>query len=172
VSNVSTSGFRVTWSPSKDNVAVTGYNVYRNGTYVGSVTSNSAVFSGLKHSTMYRIQVLAHDVRMNKSVRSTELIVRTLALADTIAPTVPSGLVVSNLTKNGFRVTWNASKDNVGVRGYNVYRNGKYVTAVTGRAITFSGMKADTIYKIQVLAFDQRMNKSARSRELQVKTLR
>jgi chitodextrinase len=170
-SSITTSGFRLAWSPATDNVGVTGYNVYRNGAYVFSVSQSSAVFSGLAPNSVYKVQVLAYDVRMNKSARSAELTVKTLALPDKTAPSVPNGLVASNVTKSGFRVTWNASSDNVGVTGYNVYRNGVYILTVAGRTVTWSGLKANTVYKVQVLAFDKVMNKSVRSAELSVKTL-
>ena len=46
-------GFTLTWSPSTDNVGVTGYNVYLNGTRVTTVTTSSYAFAGLTCGTTY-----------------------------------------------------------------------------------------------------------------------
>jgi chitin-binding protein len=72
----------------------------------------------------------------------------------------------------GFRVTWNASTDNVGVTGYNIYRNGAYIATVVGttRAYAFSGLVANTTYSITVLAYDAAKNRSSLSVPLHVTT--
>jgi subtilisin family serine protease len=171
--NITTTGFRVSWAVSTDNVAVTGYNVYRNGAYVASVTSPAYTFTGLVAGTTYNITVLAYDASRNRSTLSSALSVMTtpLVTVDTQAPTRPANLVSSNLTSNGFKVTWTASTDNVKVTGYNVYRNGTYVASVTSPAYTFSGLAANTTYQITVLAYDAAKNRSALSTALSVKTL-
>ena len=53
----------VNWSASSDNVAVTGYKIFRGGTQVGSVNSPNLTFadSGLLPSTAYTYTVLAYD---------------------------------------------------------------------------------------------------------------
>jgi chitodextrinase len=170
-SNLTSSGFRVTWSPSTDNVSVTGYNVYRNGTYVASVTSPAYTFSGLAANTSYQITVLAYDAAKNRSALSAALSVKTLlAGADVSPPTAPTNLIASSITTTGFRLSWTASTDNVRVAGYNVYRNGVYVASVTGTSYTFSGLLANTTYNITVLAYDDAKNRSALSTALAVKT--
>jgi chitodextrinase len=170
-SNVTTSGFRVSWSASTDNVGVSGYNVYRNGSYVASVTGTNYTFSGLAAGTTHAVTVLAYDAAKNRSALSAALSVKTGSLGpDTTAPSTPQGLVSSNVTTSGFRVSWSASTDNVGVSGYNVYRNGTYVATVTGTFYTFSGLLANTTYNVTVLAIDAAKNRSALSAPLSVKT--
>ena len=44
--------------------------------------------------------------------------------ADTTPPSAPTGLAASNVTQSGLDLSWNSSSDNVGVTGYDVYRNG------------------------------------------------
>jgi chitodextrinase/glycosidase len=170
-SNVKTSGFRVSWTASTDNVGVTGYNVYRNGAYVATVTSPSYTFSGLVAGTTYSVTVLAYDAAKNRSVLSAPLLVSTSSSgADTTAPTTPTNLASSNVTTSGFRVSWTASTDNVGVTGYNVYRNGAYVATVTSPSYTFSGLVAGTSYSVTVLAYDAAKNRSVLSAPLTVST--
>jgi chitodextrinase len=117
------------------------------------------------------VTVLAFDATKNRSALSVALSVKTGSLGpDTTAPSTPQGLVSSNVTTSGFRVSWNASTDNVGVSGYNVYRNGTYVATVTGIFYTFSGLLANTTYNVTVMAIDAAKNRSALSAPLSVKT--
>jgi chitodextrinase len=170
--NVTTSGFTLTWAAATDNVGVTGYNIYRNGTYVTTIATRSYVFTGLAANTTYNITILAMDAAKNRSALSAPLSVKTLSAGpDTAAPSVPSGLLAANITTSGFTVTWNASTDNVGVTGYNIYRNGTYVTTTAIRNYVFTGLAANTTYSITILAMDAAKNRSALSAPLSVKTL-
>jgi chitodextrinase len=65
------------WTPSTDDVSVTGYNVYRNGTQVGTSTSTAYTDSGLTASTAYAYTVSAYDSAGLTSAQSTALNVTT-----------------------------------------------------------------------------------------------
>ncbi|PKW09760.1 Chitinase [Streptomyces sp. 1222.5] len=68
------------------------------------------------------------------------------------APTVPAapgGLTVSGTTSSSVSLSWSAVS---GATGYNVYRNGTKVTAVTGTSATVTGLAASTSYPFQVTA--------------------
>jgi chitodextrinase len=54
-------------------------------------------------------------------------------LTDTQAPTVPTNVQVLAQSQTSIQVTWTASTDNVGVRGYKVYRNGGQVGTVASK---------------------------------------
>ena len=56
---------KLTWNAASDNVGVTGYNVFRNGTQVGTSTSTSYTDSGLTASTAYSYTVKARDAAGN-----------------------------------------------------------------------------------------------------------
>lgn len=58
--------------------------------------------------------------------------------ADTVAPTPPTNLRISNLTCNSATLTWSASTDNVGVTAYDVYHDGQHMTRVSGSTLTAS----------------------------------
>jgi chitodextrinase len=171
-SSITSSGFKVSWNASTDNVGVAGYNIYLNGSYVRTVGATSTSFTGLLPSTAYTVRVLAYDAAKNKSAQSLAISVTTVSstTVDTIAPTVPTGLVSSNVYVSGFKVSWNASTDNVAVMGYNVYLNGAYVKTVSGRTVTLSGLAPSVIYSVRVLAYDAAKNKSAQSAALTVTT--
>ncbi|AYC38876.1 chitinase [Streptomyces griseorubiginosus] len=68
------------------------------------------------------------------------------------APTVPAtpgGLTVSGTSSSSVSLAWNAVS---GATGYNVYRDGTKVTAVTGTSATVTGLAASTSYGFQVTA--------------------
>ncbi len=62
----------LTWSASSDNIAVTGYGLYRNGVAVGTTTAStrSYSFSGLVCGTSYSFGVDAFDAVGNRSLRA------------------------------------------------------------------------------------------------------
>ncbi len=78
-SSVTTTGVTLSWSPSSDNVGVTGYNVFINGAQVTSVNSTSYTDSALSASTIYSYTVSAYDAAGNQSLQSTPLSVTTLS---------------------------------------------------------------------------------------------
>lgn len=89
---------------------------------------------------------------------------------DTVDPTAPTNLTASAITTTGFSVDWDASTDNVGVTGYDVYRDGTLAGSVTVTTANISGLTADTAYSITVTARDAVGNISAESVPLVVTT--
>ena len=80
---------------------------------------------------------------------------------DTEAPTMPKNIEVKNITENTADISWKASKDNVGVVGYEVY-NGATLLATVADGITtkITGLIAGTEYELSIRAFDKSGNKS------------
>ena len=70
VSSTTSSSVALSWSASTDNVGVTGYRVYRDGTLVGSPSSTSFTDTGLAASTTYSYTVKAIDAAGNLSAAS------------------------------------------------------------------------------------------------------
>ncbi|MFD5559419.1 carbohydrate binding domain-containing protein [Kitasatospora griseola] len=90
--------------------------------------------------------------------------------ADTQAPTAPTSLVATATAATQVSLSWGASTDNVGVTGYDVYRNGTLATTVTGTTATVTGLTASTAYTFTVKAHDAAGNASAASNSLAVTT--
>ncbi|MER8236336.1 discoidin domain-containing protein [Streptomyces sp. NPDC094049] len=65
------------WNTSTDNTGVTGYDVFRDGTFAGTTTSTSYTDSGLTGSTTYSYTVKARDAAGNTSAGSAALTVTT-----------------------------------------------------------------------------------------------
>ncbi|MFE5601455.1 chitinase [Streptomyces coelicoflavus] len=68
---------------------------------------------------------------------------------DPTVPSAPAGLSVSGTTPNSASLAWNTVS---GATGYNIYRDGTKVTAVTGTSATVTGLAASTSYSFQVTA--------------------
>ena len=84
---VSSSQINLSWTASTDNVGVTGYKIYRNGTQVGTSATNSYSDTGLTASTAYTYTVSAYDAAGNNSAQSTSI--NTMTLASSTSSTCP-----------------------------------------------------------------------------------
>jgi chitodextrinase len=82
---------------------------------------------------------------------------------DTTPPSVPTNLHVTGTTSSSASLAWNASTDNVGVTGYDVFRDGALATTVTGTSATVGGLAASTTYQFTVRARDGAGNVSNQS---------
>jgi len=162
---VSSSQINLSWSASTDNVAVTGYQVLRNGTLLtslGNVTTYQD--TGLAATTTYTYRVRALDAAGNVSSLSTAASATTLAAADTTAPTTPTGLTANAVSSSQINLSWSASTDNVAVTGYRVYRNGVFLVTL-GNVTTYqsTGLNSSTTYSYNVDAIDAAGNASGTS---------
>src|SRR6266576_2304944 len=68
---------------------------------------------------------------------SPQLVVETSTSNDTEAPSTPTGLAANAASPTRIDLSWNASTDNVGVTGYDVYRDGQPtpLTTVPGSSL-------------------------------------
>jgi len=162
-SSVTQSALTLNWTASTDNVGVTGYNVYQDGSTIGTVTGTSANVTGLVASTSYAFTVTATDAAGNESAVSNTANVTTQAAVDTQAPTVPTGLASSSVTETTLTLSWSASSDNVGVTGYDVYQGASNLGTVSGTSANITGLTASTAYTFTVRARDAAGNISAAS---------
>ncbi|EMK2596357.1 M60 family metallopeptidase [Bacillus cereus] len=89
---------------------------------------------------------------------------------DTEAPTQPQGLYASNLTSNSVELKWNPSTDNVGVKEYQVLRDGQLIQTVQGTTFTDQNLTVNKEYKYAVKAVNAAGNTSIQSEILLVKT--
>ncbi|MGW6278993.1 discoidin domain-containing protein [Kribbella sp. NPDC055071] len=86
------------------------------------------------------------------------------ATGDTQAPTAPGGLAFTEPGAGQIRLTWNASTDNVGVTGYDVYANGQLRTSLAGNVLTYTdNQPASASVSYYVRAKDAAGNQSPNS---------
>ncbi|WP_435260989.1 GEVED domain-containing protein [Tenacibaculum sp. nBUS_03] len=94
-SSISQTTLTLNWTASTDNVGVTGYDVYRGSTKIGSTTTATSYnVTGLTANTGYTFSVKAQDAAGNVSSSSNVVNVTTL------------GTVVSYCDSKGTRVTY------------------------------------------------------------------
>ncbi|MDH7446538.1 reprolysin-like metallopeptidase [Aquimarina sp. 2201CG14-23] len=66
-SNTTTTATDLSWNASTDNIAVTGYDVYRGNTVIATVAGTSYTATGLSPDTAYSFRVKAKDAAGNES---------------------------------------------------------------------------------------------------------
>ena len=134
---------RLTWNASTDNVGVTGYDIYANGTLRTSVAGNVLTYTDTQPgSATVSYFVRAKDAAGNQSPNS-NTVTRQGSSGDTQAPTAPGNLAFTQPGSGQIRLTWNASTDNVGVTGYDIYANSALRASVNGSTLTYTDNQPD-----------------------------
>ncbi|MGH2688226.1 MAG: NEW3 domain-containing protein, partial [Actinomycetota bacterium] len=103
----------------------------------------------------------AHDASASGSYQVTELI------RDETAPTMPTDLGVSGRWRQA-QLSWTASRDDVGVAGYAVVRDGRVVGFTDGTGYADGPLERGRSYVYSVWAFDAAGNQSPESAPLEV----
>ena len=160
---ITSTSVSLTWTASTDSSGVSSYQVFRNGTQVGTTTTAKYTDQGLSPSTTYSYSVDALDAAGNISSKSASLNVTTAAVANNTPPSVPANLGVSSVTSSSVALKWSASTDANGVAGYHVFRNGAQAGSTASVSYTDSGLAASTTYNYTVSAYDSAGNTSALS---------
>ena len=90
--------------------------------------------------------------------------------SDSEAPSVPAGLSSSDITETSFTLSWTASTDNVGVTGYEVFKDGVSIGTTSSTSMDVTGLTCGTTYAMTVRAQDAVPNWSAQSTASNVAT--
>ncbi|MFD2673068.1 carbohydrate binding domain-containing protein [Marinicrinis sediminis] len=247
------------WSPSSDNVAVTGYEVYRDGALIATTTGVGYTDGTVASDTTYSYTIKALDAAANASALSAAVSITTPIFStntvtvyykqgfanpnihyrplggtwtsvpgvsmpaaeitgynkitinigsatqleavfndgngnwdnnnsqnyffgtgtwtfdggsissgapsggDTQAPTAPTGLTATARSSQSIDLSWTAATDNVGVTGYEIFRNGGSIATTASTTYSDSGLTAGTTYTYTVKAYDAASNLSAAS---------
>jgi len=193
-------GIAFRWSASTDDVGILGYNVYRMGQYVNTVFSTEYLDGTPIPNVPNDYSVVAFDEARNFTPQSEVLSVTVPGDPTTIdpvdpdpstptqppvnpdpgtpdeddveAPSTPAGLAVTSTVAESVGIKWNPSSDNVGVVGYNIYRNGSYYTTrAPGTSATFIDVRTSEgeSFSYSVVAYDEARNFSQISAEVEVK---
>ncbi|GMK44598.1 hypothetical protein PghCCS26_17260 [Paenibacillus glycanilyticus] len=92
---------------------------------------------------------------------------------DTTAPTTPTNLTSPSKTDTSVTLTWTASTDNIGIAGYDVYKDGVLAGSTVGpttTSFTVNGLTSNTAYSFAVKAKDASGNTSGLSSAISVTT--
>lgn len=170
-SNNTNTTIQLDWTASTDNVGVTSYLIYANGSLYSAAVSNTAVLTGLTQNTSYDFVIYAIDAAGNTSLASNTVTTSTTNIIDVEAPTVPLNVVAFNETASSVSLSWSASTDNVGVTGYAIYQDNVFILTVVGTSANITGLSAETTYSFAVTALDEANNESAQSNSVTATTL-
>lgn len=122
----------ITWAASSNDDDRVGYNVYVNNAYADTVFDNTYTGPVVEGEQM-SFYLFAFDSlpRRNYSQRSEELVLQVGATSagSGSAPSPPTNLM-GDIANGRVSIEWNASNDDRGVRGYNIFRDGDYLTTV------------------------------------------
>ena len=152
----------LSWSSSTGN---TGYNIYRNGSYLKSVGTTSSFDNGVQAGNTYTYSVKAYDLYAVKSGASNTVSVTIPGGSqdkDTQIPTTPANFNAS-FVSNQISAAWDAATDNVGVKTYEVFNGAIKIVATSELFHLISSPAAGTAYLLKVRACDAAGNCSADS---------
>jgi len=141
------------WTAATDTggSGVVGYNVRRDGAYLGQAASPTFTDSSSVTDGSYTYQVRAEDAAGNRSANAASISV----VIDSTAPTAPVSLSAPSPTTSAPVLSWPASSDRgSGVAGYRVLREGVAIATVSGTSFTDGSLTADGSYTYTVRAVD------------------
>lgn len=152
----------LTWSAASDNVAVTGYRIFRGGAQIGTSGVTNYTDNTVSGTVAYSYRVSAYDAAGNHSEQSSAVLVTT---PDTIAPNAPLNLVASAVSATQINLSWSAVTDSggSGLAGYRVYRGGAHIGSTSSTNYTDGSVSGGTSYTYTVQAYDNANNVSTQS---------
>jgi len=162
VSDVVDNELTLTWSGAMDDLGVTGYKIYRDGSVIDTVYSEAAPsyqVTGLTAGTEYTFKVEAGDAAGYWSTDGPSKTVTTaVSGGDASAPTWPAGstLTASNIAETGLTLTWTPAEDDTAVTGYKIFKDNVEIASVSGAVYSYdvTGLAVNNHYTFKVEAVD------------------
>jgi len=96
---------------------------------------------GLTGATAYHYSVSAYDAAGNVSAHSSMVSVTTVGAG---SPSVPSNVHATAVSGSQVDLSWTASTDGAGVKGYRIYRNGNVAGTSTKPSYRDQGLTGAT----------------------------
>lgn len=144
-------------TPAAFNLITTSFNA--DGTGFDKVLDNTDVSI---NATTGSVTVTTADPNTGISGTMVSTTISTdMTTTDTTKPSDPAGLAAIAADTNKIVLVWNSSTDNIGVEGYNIYREGSKISTSPFPVYTDTGLPAGTNYCYQVEAYDATGNISA-----------
>jgi len=162
--NSITNAIDLSWTAATDNVAVTGYRIYRDGGTAPIITVNGTTFSDAAPLGTHSYAVTAIDAAGNESGLSDIASATVVGSSDVTPPTAPTALTATaNLATSTIALSWTASTDDVAVTGYRVFRDNGTTAIATVSGTTFNDTNQLGTHVYAVAAIDAAGNQSALS---------
>lgn len=159
---VSFNNVTLSWWPSTDNVAVTGYNVYQDDQKIATTTETSIYLPNLTALTTFTFGVSAVDAEGNESTITTVDVTTDEEETPDVTPPTQPGNLTGSTGAHSVLLSWDASTDDRILKGYVVLVDGVLFDTVGANAtsVLVNGLDAETPYTFEVYAFDKAGNNS------------
>ncbi|MEV7011777.1 fibronectin type III domain-containing protein [Streptosporangium sp. NPDC051022] len=156
---VSGASIAIAWDPSTDaHIGLAGYGVYKDNIKIGGdITATSYRFNALTENQTYLLAVDAVDRAGNRSAKAS---ISVQAVTETVPPTTPGSLVVTEATHTTISLSWTASTDNDEVIRYDVLVDGVRRGDTAGLVFTVQELTPNTTFVVAVRAVDRSGNVS------------
>src|SRR5438876_147371 len=163
--NSSVSGTITIIATATDNVGVMGVQFKLDNSNIGSeLTAFPYAFTWDTTGVLNGSHTLTAVARDAAGNTSTSLPVSvTVSNPDTLPPSLPTGLTATADRASQITLAWSPAADNVGVTGYQVFRNGVQIGIASGSSYQDTGLSPVTVYTYTVAAFDAAGNTSGKS---------
>ncbi len=151
ISNETGESFKITWDTSTDNSAVTGYDIFVDGSEIASTPETTYTVTNLTTSTIYAVQVLAKDAVNNKSALSTAVNATTTDGSTTTANELFFSEYLEGDSNNKALEIVNLTNANIDLSAYSIKRqsNGGLNNAVWEWNLPLKGIiKSQNVYVI------------------------
>jgi chitodextrinase len=130
----------------------------------GYITEHCVILSGLSVSTVYYYKVESASADGSDSqLGGFQFISGEGSSSDTVAPSVPTGLIATVISSSEINLSWTPSTDTVAVEGYKVYRGSAQIGTSTANSYSDTSLPEGTSYTYTVSAFDTAGNQSEHS---------
>ena len=170
-SNITNTTVTLNWTASTDNSGYVIYEILKDDITHVSTTNTMYNITNLTQNTSYTFKVRAKDIVGNISANSNTVNVTTTNIIDTEAPTAPTNLTATNIGSTSTTLTWTIATDNIGVIGYDVFKDGILLATTTANTFNVTGLTPETLYNFTVKAKDAAGNVSEVSNTVSVTTL-
>ncbi len=140
---------------------------------LASGTGTNRLVEGLSPNTTYYFRIRALGGTIYSAYSDTVSVRTSTGGGDFTPPSVPTNLMASGITADGFTLSWSASSDNVGVIYYEIRRDLVSIGPMPAPSLSAwinNGISANTTYLMSVRAFDAAGNGSAWSNGRSVTT--
>ncbi|OGO82082.1 MAG: hypothetical protein A2Y18_06570 [Clostridiales bacterium GWD2_32_19] len=147
----------LSWTASTDNIEVKGYNIYRDLVKIDETTETIFTNINLIPGETYSYTVKAYDATNNVSDDS--MIISETTNPDYEKPSTPINLS-TNVSERMITVSWDASTDNILLKGYDLYLDGVRFDSTIDTTYSFTNLIPGKTYLIYVKAYDIALNYS------------
>lgn len=128
-----------------------------------TLTAGTVLLNQFNTSDKVTVQaggVTGKQITVTVGANTAKVYSKTQPVSENEPPSVPTNVTATVQNASSVLVSWTASTDNVGVTGYEVYRNGVKVGTTSTPSYTDNGLAGNTSYSYTIKAFDAASNLS------------